>query len=94
MSLLMSNEHQIKAPTSIEKSIEKHVADLITFLTEPHSSGPVYDSILAMVESAMIRIALKRNDNIKSKAALYLGISRNSLQAKMTRLGIDKKGEK
>jgi DNA-binding protein Fis len=48
----------------------------------------VYDEILALVERGLIRIALKRNKNVKSAAATFLGINRNTFQKKMTTLGI------
>jgi DNA-binding protein Fis len=40
------------------------------------------------VERGLIRIALKRNNNVKTAAAAFLGINRNTFQKKMTALGI------
>jgi DNA-binding protein Fis len=45
--------------------------------------------VLAMVERGLVRIALRRSNHVKSAAAAYLGINRNTFQKKMVNLGID-----
>jgi DNA-binding protein Fis len=42
-----------------------------------------------MVEKGLVRIALRRSNHVKSAAAVYLGINRNTFQKKMVKLGID-----
>ncbi|MEI7590410.1 MAG: helix-turn-helix domain-containing protein [Deltaproteobacteria bacterium] len=73
----------------VELTLVKQVSDLMTFLSEPKSDDSLYETVIAMVERALIQNALLRNDNIKNKAATYLGINRNTLQAKGVRLGVD-----
>ncbi len=90
----MPDKNQKQPLFEVERGIQEQIANLMTFLTEPHAASPVYESILAMVERSMLKTALKRNGNIKSKAAVYLGINRNSLQAKMVRLGLEEKADK
>ncbi|MCF8054565.1 MAG: hypothetical protein K9K75_05030 [Deltaproteobacteria bacterium] len=75
---------------AVEKCLEKQVADVMTFLTEPHRTGHIHEEVMQMVERSLLRVAMERNNGVKSKAASYLGISRNSLQARLVRLGINK----
>ena len=42
-----------------------------------------------MVETGLFKIALRRSGNIKSTAAAFLGIHRNTFTDKMTKLGLD-----
>jgi DNA-binding protein Fis len=42
-----------------------------------------------MVERSLFRIALRRSKNVKSTAAAYLGINRNTFQSKMVKLGLN-----
>ena len=42
-----------------------------------------------IVERSLFRIALRRSNHVKSAAAAYLGINRNTFQNKMVKLGID-----
>ena len=44
-----------------------------------------------MVERSLVRIALRRSNHVKSAAAAYLGINRNTFQKKMVNLGIDQR---
>jgi len=47
-----------------------------------------------MVERSLFKIALRRSNNVKSAAAAYLGINRNTFHKKMDKLGIQcQKGE-
>lgn len=73
----------------IDEIFEKKLEELITVLSAGQGAkSQVYDEVLALVERGLIRIALKRNKNVKSAAAAFLGINRNTFQKKMTALGI------
>lgn len=73
----------------IDEIFEKKLEELITVLSAGQGAkSQVYDEVLALVERGLIRIALKRNKNVKSSAAAFLGINRNTFQKKMTALGI------
>lgn len=79
------------SPASVlEKILQKQLEDMATVLwsTEPGRST-LYDDIITMVERSLFRIALQRNNNVKSAAAAYLGINRNTFQKKMAKLGLD-----
>lgn len=87
-----------KAPTTrktastlpgIDEIFEKKLEELIIVLSAGQGAkSQVYEEVLALVERGLIRIALKRSNNVKSAAATFLGINRNTFQKKMTTLGI------
>lgn len=73
----------------IDEIFEKKLEELIIVLSAGKGTkSQVYDEVLALVERGLIRIALKRNKNVKTAAAAFLGINRNTFQKKMTALGI------
>ncbi|MCK9273656.1 MAG: hypothetical protein M0P57_01030 [Syntrophales bacterium] len=79
---------------SVESIIEKRLEEIVTILsTESQSKSALYENVLSMVERILIRIALKRSSNIKTAAALFLGINRNTLHSKMTKLNITDKSK-
>ncbi len=84
-----------RAPAAVaEEILEKKIEDIATLLSAGGSGkSRVYDEVLAMVEKSLFRIALKRSNHIKSAAATYLGISRNTFQNKMVKLGIGNQRE-
>ena len=53
-----------------------------------NKEGEIYESLLAEVEKPLIEIALQKTDGNQLKAAKILGINRNTLRAKMKKLGI------
>jgi DNA-binding protein Fis len=73
-----------------EDVIEKKLADITTILY-PYGGGKskLYEDVMSVVEKSLFKIALQRNNNVKSAAAAYLGINRNTFQKKMVKLGID-----
>lgn len=79
------------APTSVaEEVLEKKLEDIATILSAADTGkSRLYDEVLVMVERVLFRIALKRSNHVKSAAAAYLGINRNTFQNKMVKLGID-----
>jgi DNA-binding protein Fis len=73
-----------------EESLEKKLEDIATILSKSETDrSRLYDEVLAMVERGLVRIALRRSNHVKSAAAAYLGINRNTFQKKMVNLGID-----
>lgn len=51
--------------------------------------GVLYKSILAAVEKPLIEHILKRTQGNQLKAARILGVNRNTMRAKIRKLGID-----
>ncbi|MEA2014294.1 MAG: helix-turn-helix domain-containing protein [Thermodesulfobacteriota bacterium] len=81
-------------PTSfpvIEEVIEKKLDQIVTVLgcgANANGGNGLYDAVLSIVDRAMIKIAMRRSNNVKSAAADLLGISRNTLHAKIKKLKI------
>jgi DNA-binding protein Fis len=81
-------------PSSIlEETIEKKLEDIATLLWSvdegEKGKSRLYEEVLTMVERSLFRIALRRTGNVKSTAANYLGINRNTFQKKMDKLGMN-----
>jgi DNA-binding protein Fis len=73
-----------------EEILEEKLEDISTILSKSGTDrSRLYDEVLAMVERGLFRIALRRSNHVKSAAAAYLGINRNTFQKKMVKLGID-----
>lgn len=51
--------------------------------------GLLYKSILAEIEKPLIEHVLERTEGNRLKAAMILGINRNTMHAKIKKLGID-----
>ncbi|MBW2545354.1 MAG: helix-turn-helix domain-containing protein [Deltaproteobacteria bacterium] len=73
----------------IEEILEKRIDKVVTILgCEGNGRDGVYDEVLSMVEKALIKIAMRRSSNVKTAAADFLGINRNTLHTKMKKLKI------
>ncbi|OIP87523.1 MAG: hypothetical protein AUK24_09320 [Syntrophaceae bacterium CG2_30_49_12] len=85
------DEYAKSSPISaVEDAIEKKLADIATVLCPAGTrKSRLYEEILSMFERCLFKIALKRSNNVKSAAATYLGINRNTFQKKMVKLGIN-----
>ncbi|MDD5168206.1 MAG: helix-turn-helix domain-containing protein [Syntrophales bacterium] len=78
----------------VEDIIAEKLEHITTVLCQTHcKKSQLYEEVLTIVERSLFRIALKRNNNIKSRAADYLGISRNTFQNKMVKLGMENHSE-
>ncbi|MCX5835934.1 MAG: hypothetical protein NTX62_02985 [Deltaproteobacteria bacterium] len=83
------NKETLATYSSVEDIIEKKLEDIATILcTAVEGKSKLHEEVVSMVERSLFRIALKRSNNVKSAAATYLGINRNSFQNKMVKLGI------
>ena len=73
----------------VEEILEKKLEDIATLLCGAKADkSRLYDDVLAMVERSLFRIALRRSNHVKSAAASYLGVNRNTFHKKMVKLGI------
>jgi len=58
---------------AVEVLLEEKIEDVVNFLGSSEvSRSQLYDDILALVERCLIRIALKRTNNVKTSAAAFL----------------------
>ena len=76
--------------SAVEEIIEKKLDDLATVLSvSDNGKSKLHEEVMAMVEKGLFKIALRRSSYVKSTAAAYLGINRNTFTDKMAKLGID-----
>lgn len=81
---------QDKCYAVVEDLLEKKLDDLTTILSESGTGkSRLHEEVMAMVEKGLFKIALRRSGYVKSTAAGFLGINRNTFTDKMTKLGID-----
>jgi len=66
-----------------EEVLEKKLEDITTILCKVGTDkNRIYEEVMSMVERCLVRIALRRSNHVKSAAAVYLGINRNTFQKK------------
>ena len=89
---------QAKPYQLIEEAMQKKIEDISTVLCSAGDGkkrkSRLHEDVLTMVERCLFKIALKRNGHVKSAAASYLGINRNTFQKKMAKLGIDSENKR
>jgi DNA-binding protein Fis len=74
----------------VEDILAEKLEHITTVLSQNNGKKSLlYEEVIAIVERSLFKIALKRNNQIKSRAADYLGINRNTFQNKMVKLGIE-----
>ncbi|MCK9363770.1 MAG: hypothetical protein M0P74_09275 [Syntrophales bacterium] len=77
-----------------EKILEKNLDDITAILCQPGiNKSRIYDEVMEMVDRSLLRISLRRTNQVKSAAASYLGINRNTLQKKLIKLQLGDEGE-
>ena len=75
--------------SAVEEILEKKLEDLTTVLSDSgNGKSRVHEEVMTMVEKGLFKIALRRSSNVKSAAAAFLGMNRNTFTDKMTKLGI------
>lgn len=72
-----------------EQVLQQRLEEIVTILSlENRGRKKIYDDIVSLVEKILIQSALNRSNQVKSAAASFLGINRNTLHNKMEKLGI------
>jgi DNA-binding protein Fis len=72
-----------------ERVLQQRLDEIITILSlENRGKKKIYDDIVSLVEKILIQSALNRSNQVKSAAASFLGINRNTLHNKMEKFGI------
>jgi DNA-binding protein Fis len=74
---------------AFEGLIERKLEDIATVLSASGGrKSKLYEEVMTMVEKGLFKIALRRSNNVKSAAATFLGINRNTFTDKMAKLGL------
>jgi DNA-binding NtrC family response regulator len=75
---------------AVEEIMEKKLEDIATVLSASGGrKSKIYEEVMSMVEKGLFKIALRRSNYVKSSAAIFLGINRNTFTDKMAKLGIN-----
>ena len=75
---------------AVEEILEKKLEDIVTVLaSNGDRKSKLYEEVMIMVEKGLLKIALRRSNHVKSSAAGFLGINRNTFTDKMAKLGIN-----
>ena len=86
-SVISEQENRFSA---VEEILEKKLEDLTTVLSDSdNGKSKVHEEVMMMVEKGLFKIALRRSSNVKSAAAAFLGMNRNTFTDKMAKLGIN-----
>ncbi|HOG16422.1 MAG: DNA-binding protein Fis [Syntrophaceae bacterium PtaU1.Bin231] len=90
-SLKVSTEDTHSSPLQVvEEVMEKKLEEVATVLfSTKGGKSRLYEDVVSLVERSLFRIALRNSKNVKSTAAAYLGINRNTFQSKMIKLGLN-----
>ncbi len=88
--MAICEEERSGSPLSfIEEVFEKRIEEVVTILGAGRNGRDgVYEAVLEIVEKALIKIAMRNSNNIKSSAADFLGINRNTLHNKIKKLNL------
>jgi DNA-binding NtrC family response regulator len=80
-----------KTPDAVvAEIIEKKLEELVTVLScSDNGKSTLHGEVMAMVEKGLFKIALRRSSYVKSTAATFLGINRNTFTDKMAKMGIN-----
>ncbi len=75
--------------SAVDDILEKKIEDVVNLLgSTERGKSTLYEDILFIVERCLIKIALRRSEGVKTSAAAFLGINRNTLHKKMDQLSI------
>jgi DNA-binding protein Fis len=89
MSLRDVKRDSVSSSSVVEAVIEKKLDEIVTILDSGKGeNGNLYDDVLSMIERSLIKIAMRRSNNVKTTAASFLGINRNTLHSKINKLEI------
>jgi DNA-binding protein Fis len=73
----------------VEDILEKKIEDIVNLLSSiEKGKSTLYADVMSLVERCLLRIALRRCEGVKTSAAGFLGINRNTLHKKMEELNI------
>ncbi|HOE78916.1 MAG TPA: helix-turn-helix domain-containing protein [Smithellaceae bacterium] len=80
---------------ALEEILDQKLDELATVLSvSGNGKSRLHADIVDMVEKSLFKIALRRSGHVKSAAAAFLGINRNTFSDKMTKLGLEQKKQK
>ena len=89
---VVGNGNNNTSDSAVEEILEKKIEDIVNLLASMEKGkSTLYDDVVSIVERCLIKIALRRCDNVKLTAATFLGINRNTLHKKIDQWGVGEK---
>lgn len=74
----------------IEDILRKDLDNVVTVLnSKGNGKSTLYEDVMTIVDRSLFKIALNRSGQVKTTAATYLGVNRNTFQKKMIKLGMN-----
>jgi len=76
--------------TGLEEALKRKLEDVVTCLHEQgNAKSRLYEDVMTLMDRVLFKIALRRSNNVKSNAAIFLGINRNTFQKRLLKLGLE-----
>lgn len=75
---------------ALEEALKRKLEDVVTCLHEQgDGKSRLYEDVMTLMDRVLFKIALRRSNNVKSNAASFLGINRNTFQKRLLKLGLE-----
>lgn len=85
-----AENHASKLEEALEATLERTFEDVVNCLYQQNGAkSRLYEELINLTDRALLKIALRRSHEVKTAAADFLGINRNTLQKKLVKLGMD-----
>lgn len=89
MSFREGGPVKVSSLPAVEDVIEQKLEEIVILLDSGNGGNSgLYNEVISIIERCLIRIAMKRAHNVKTSAADFLGINRNTLHNKISKLNI------
>ena len=75
-------------PEPLSRAVERHIRTFLTAYRDSDGASDIYEQVLAEVERPLIQMTLQATRGNQIKAALMLGLNRNTLRKKIRDLDI------
>jgi Nif-specific regulatory protein len=85
---MFAAQRKTNQPSESIESLTRRLAEQ-AIMDYEHREGEIYKLVVDQIEHSLIERALTKCGNVKTKAADFLGINRNTLNKKVKDLGID-----
>ena len=80
----VETKHNNTSDSAVEDVLEKQIEHIVNLMASTDKGkSTLYEDVVSIVERCLIKIALRRCDNVKLSAATFLGINRNTLHKKI-----------
>ena len=83
-----SNGAEPNAPEPLSRAVERHIRAFLAAYRDSDGASDIYEQVLAEVERPLIQMTLAATRGNQIKAALMLGLNRNTLRKKIRDLDI------